>query len=281
MAGPGIRYWEFARHLAPSADVVLAIPKGPPVDGDGFRVELGSASRLSRLLQWAEVVVCQGFRLPQALFHLVGRIVVVDLYDPVPLAILELYREAIRAEGLLGQQLAAARLRSLCRLGDAFLCTGERQRDFWLGALAAAGRLNWDTSREDPRLERLLMIVPYGLPSAPPQRTGAGIRDRWPRIGTSDRVLLWGGGVWNWLDPLTVIRAMARVTATRDDIKLVFMGGRRPNAGIAPMRMLDDAMTLARSLQLYDRHVFFNPHWVPYAERAGLLLEADIGLSAH
>jgi glycosyltransferase involved in cell wall biosynthesis len=281
MAGPGIRYWEFARHLAPAAEVVLAVPPGTALDGDGFRVEPGTLPRLTRLVRWADVVVCQGFRLPQALLHLGARVVVVDLYDPVPLAVLELYRAAARAQGMLGQQVAAARLRSLCRLGDAFLCTGARQRDFWLGALAAAGRLNWDTYAGDPRLERLLMVVPFGLPAAPPARAGAGVRERWPGIAATDRVLLWGGGLWDWLDPLTVIRAMARVTATRADVKLVFMGGRHPNARVAPMRMPDTAIDLARSLGLLDRHVFFNASWVPYEERGSLLLDADIGLSAH
>jgi hypothetical protein len=152
MAGPGIRYWEFARHLAREADVVLAIPNAPSAPGDGFRVERYTSRRLWRLVRAADVVVCQGFRFPLALLQLAGKIVVVDLYDPLPLELLEYYRDASRRDAQFAQQRVALRLGRLCRLGDLFLCTSPRQRDFWLGALAVAGRLNWDTYRGDPRL---------------------------------------------------------------------------------------------------------------------------------
>lgn len=281
MAGPGIRYWELARQLARDAEVVLAVPNVPALTAPGFRIERYRPWSLQRLVRWADVVVCQGFRFPLAVLQLAGKIVVVDLYDPVPLEILEHYRDAPRRDAQLGQQLVARRLGRLCRLGDLFLCTGQRQRDFWLGALAAAGRLNWDTAGDDPLFDRLLMAVPFGLDPEPPRRTGAVFRDRWPELRESDRLLLWGGGVWNWLDPLTVIRAMGRVAAKRDDVKLVFMGMRHPNPRIGATRMAEEAVRLARSLELHQRHVFFNADWTPYEARQNALLEANIGVSAH
>ena len=36
------------------------------------------------------------------------------------------------------------------RLGDAFLCASDRQRDHWLGALAALGRVSPETLRARP-----------------------------------------------------------------------------------------------------------------------------------
>jgi glycosyltransferase involved in cell wall biosynthesis len=124
-------------------------------------------------------------------------------------------------------------------------------------------------------------VVPFGLPSTPPRRAGAAFRGRWPALRDSDRLLLWGGGVWDWLDPLTVIRAVGRIAAKRDDVKLVFMGLQHPNPRIGAMRMLEEAVSLARSLDLYERHVFFNHGWLPYDERQDALLEADVGISAH
>jgi glycosyltransferase involved in cell wall biosynthesis len=47
------------------------------------------------------------------------------------------------------------------------------------------------------------------------------------------------------------------------------------------MAMVQRAVDLADELGLRDRHVFFNFGWVPYAERQGYLLEADLGVSAH
>jgi glycosyltransferase involved in cell wall biosynthesis len=46
------------------------------------------------------------------------------------------------------------------------------------------------------------------------------------------------------------------------------------------MRMASAAQSLSAELGLTGRIVFFND-WVPYAERAGYLLDADIGLSLH
>jgi hypothetical protein len=47
------------------------------------------------------------------------------------------------------------------------------------------------------------------------------------------------------------------------------------------MEMLGRAERLSRDLGLTDRAVFFNRGWVPYRQRAGYLLEADIGASCH
>ena len=46
------------------------------------------------------------------------------------------------------------------------------------------------------------------------------------------------------------------------------------------MAAVDECRTIAASLGLLDRHVFFND-WVPYDDRAAFLLDADIGASTH
>ncbi len=281
MAGPGIRYWELARQLAGEAEVVLAVPNVPTMPATDFRVVRYRPWSLFGLVRAADVVICQGFRVPLAALQLSGRIVVIDLYDPVPLELVEHYRDATRRDAFLGQELAALRLGRLCRLADVFLVTGERQRDFWLGALAVAGRLNWDTAGADPLLRRLILEVPFGLPAEPLRGTGPSFRRRWPALRDGDRILLWGGGVWNWLDPLTVIRAVGRVAAKRDDVKLVFMGVRHPNPRIEGLRMVDEAVALAKSLELYDRHVFFHFGWTSYEARRDALVDAHVGVSAH
>ena len=47
--------------------------------------------------------------------------------------------------------------------GDAFVCAGERQRDLWLGALAAFDRIGLDAYNEDPTLRSVVEVVPFGL----------------------------------------------------------------------------------------------------------------------
>ena len=281
MAGPGIRYWELARHLGRHADVILAIPNTPVIHGDTFRIVQYEPHQLRALLGWCDVLVAQGFRLPMSALYFTRKVLVIDLYDPLPLELLEQFRGVSTHRARLTQRYVAIHLHHLLRIGDFFLCAGERQRDFWLGMLAAAGRLNRFTYADDPLFRNLLAVVPFGLPTESPCRSAPLLRGVHPGLGDADRILLWGGGVWEWLDPLTVIRSMERVSAKRNDVKLLFMGLRHPNPGVQPTRMLGQAIALARSLDLEGRSVFFNPDWVPYERRQDALLEADVGVSAH
>ena len=47
--------------------------------------------------------------------------------------------------------------------GDFFICASDKQRDFWLGQLAALGRLNPATYDEEENLDELIRVVPFGL----------------------------------------------------------------------------------------------------------------------
>ena len=164
--------------------------------------------------------------------------------------------------------------------GDAFVCASEKQRDFWLGALASARRLDRASYERDPSLRTLIDVVPFGIDSEPPE-PGPALRGVVPGIGADDKILLWPGGIWNWFDPLTVIRAVHEISRRRDDVRLYFLGVKHPNPEIPDMAMAGEAVALAEELELRDRVVFFNFGWVPYAERGRYLLEADVAVSAH
>ncbi len=171
------------------------------------------------------------------------------------------------------------------------MCASERQRDFWLGALQSAGRLNPLNYARDPTLRSLIDVVPFGLPDVAaaepglpdagrPDGTARRLKGVHPGFRATDRVLLWGGSLLDWQDPMSVIRAVAELTRERDDVKLFFMGTKHPNPQVVPMRAVEESIDLARSLGLLDTHVFFHD-WVPYDERLGYLLDADLGLSTH
>jgi glycosyltransferase involved in cell wall biosynthesis len=128
----------------------------------------------------------------------------------------------------------------------------------------------------------LLDVAPFGLQPTPPVHERNVVKGVVPGIAADDTLVLWGGGIWDWLDPLTVIRAMAIVREQRPDVKLFFLGYHHPNPTDVPvMAMYERAVALAKELDLHNRTVFFNDRWVPYAERANYLLEADLGVSAH
>jgi glycosyltransferase involved in cell wall biosynthesis len=210
-----------------------------------------------------------------------NKVIVADLYDPLHLEQLEQARDEseVRRREIVGA--ATAVLNQQLGRGDFFLCASEKQRDFWLGQMAGIGRLNPKTYDEDESLRALLAVVPFGVTDEPPHRTGPGLRGVMPGVEAGDEVILWGGGVYNWFDPITLLRAVDALRAARPAVRLVFMGMRHPNAEIARMSMEDQTRKLAAELGLVGTHVFFNEDWVPYDDRQNVLLDADVGVSTH
>ena len=104
----------------------------------------------------------------------------------------------------------------------------------------------------------------------------------WPGIGADDQVLLWGGGMWRWLDALTPIRAVERLVAEGRPVHLFFMGVKRPGPdhGDVPSAA-GHAIEYARERGLDGSCIHFNDGWIPYGERSSYLLESDLGISAH
>jgi glycosyltransferase involved in cell wall biosynthesis len=287
MAGPGIRYFNFARELAKRYDVALVVPTRPEETLGDFDVMQASDCRGHRFRALArryDVVVAQTLRAwtMRELARADVR-VIFDLYDPLLIGNLDFttgedvsarYRRvAFRAPTLL-QEIAL-----VC--GNAFVCASERQRDFWLGMLGAVGRIDPESAADDPSFRDLIDVVPFGVESTAPTPTTRVLKGVVPGIEDGDKVVLWGGGIWNWLDPITPIRAIHALARKREDVKLFFLGVRHPNPGVQQLAMTTRAVALAEELGLRDRFVFFNFGWVPYAERANYLLEADVGISSH
>ncbi len=275
MAGPGIRYLRLAQVLARTFEVLLLAPEGSTPWGDlpfqTFRS--GEDPAVREAVRCAEVALVPVPLIPHLPALMEAPIpVVVDGYDPVVAETLNLGQDV--GPMMRAQTLAALR-------GDFFLCASERQRDWWLGVLEAHGRINSYTFSEDPSLRRLIDVVPFGMPEEPPRAARPVIRGVWPGIAPEDRIVLWGGGLWPWLDPLTAIRAIARIRPSRPEVRLIFPGTRHPNPGMAGIPThVEAARRLAETLGLLDQAVFFGD-WIPYPDWPGVLLESDIALSLH
>ena len=283
MAGPGIRSWEFAKALSGDFQISLAVPNEDHPAGLGFAVySYGrDEGRLRELASAADAIVFQGFVLHRYPFLAeLGVPLIVDVYDPFVLENMQIHsRETmLERERVHGSDLAI--LNSQLWAGDFFLCASEKQRDFWLGMLLALNRVNPYTYDSDETLRTLIDVVPFGLPSSPPEHTRQVLKGAYKTISQDDKVILWGGGIWDWFDPCTLIKAMANIAAQRHDVKLFFMGIKHPNPLIPRMQATSQAIQLSQDLGLYDKCVFFN-EWVPYEERQNYLLEADVGTSLH
>jgi glycosyltransferase involved in cell wall biosynthesis len=281
-AGPAIRCLELAKVVAREHDVTIATTKPTDLQVKGIRL-LADTLRNPRALRTAareaQIVVAQGLVLVAHPFliresdHLV-----IDLYDPYLFEYLAHPHPSAPRWGYLRQWRY---LNQQLRRGDFFLCANERQRDYWLGRLCALARLTPEAYRNDVRFRALVAVVPFGLSSDPPAHTRPALKGVAPGISADDLLLIWAGGIWQWFDPLTVIRAMAAVGQRAPNVKLFFMATADPNADNRAMSILGSCRELATELGLLGRNVFFNADWVPFEERANYLLEADIGISAH
>lgn len=286
MAGPAIRALELARALTAVADVTIAAPPGSlPVDGVSMEVVAPTEHRRTLALARGHDIVVVQHAPPQLLLALAREDVriVCDLYTPILLEALEAGRErGLRARRTI-QRLATRQTVAALAVADLVLCASERQRDLWLGAMTGRELLDLRDYDADPSLRGLVAVVPFGTSDEPPRPAPSPVmKGVLPGVGPEDRVLLWGGGIWDWLDAITPMRAVERLRAERDDVHLVILGGKRPAVrDDERMQAHDEAVAFAADRGLLDRAVHVYDGWVPYDERGGWLLEADIGVTAH
>lgn len=285
MAGPAIRCFEMATVLHEAGFVVTLAAMSPPtVHSRGFRVTwTGDYGGIEGLLSDADIVVFQGF-----VMHAAPQIeefdgpVVVDLYDPFHLEGMSHRKHELAWQRFATHNSDTAVLNDQLRRGDFFVCASEKQRDLWLGQLSGLKRINPATFDADESLRSLIDVAPFGLPAeAPVKTTHRVLRGVVDGIDEDDFLLVWGGGIYNWFDPLTLISAVGEVARDRPDVKLWFMGNAHPNPDVPKMQMAASAYQLAEELGLLGTHVFFNDGWVDYTRRQDYLLEADVGVSTH
>ncbi|HEY3738152.1 MAG TPA: glycosyltransferase family 4 protein [Jatrophihabitans sp.] len=283
MAGPAIRAFQISAELSAAGhDVRLISTVECSLSDPRFDCRAATWGTLKDAVGDAEVVLLQGYvtyRAPWLLND--DRMVVVDLYDPLHLEQLEQLEDRDPLERQAMLDLTVRILNEQLLRGDFFLCASEEQRHLWLGHLGALGRLNPQTYAADPTLRSLIGICPFGLQNEPPVRTKPAIRGVVPGIGSEEKVVLWAGGVYNWFDPLTLLRAIAKLVPAHPDLRLFFLGMKHPNPEVPQMRVAWQAKQLADELGLTGSHVIFNDTWVAYDERQNYLLDADLGVSTH
>ncbi len=276
MAGPGIRVLELCRRLAATHQITIVAPGASTLSGEPFSTE--EPDGLAAALREADAFVAQGFKFPlRAAMGFRGRFVL-DLYDPVLLEQLMQFGPQPSADQRLSLGHVRARLLALLRRADHVLCASARQRAFWLGWLGAAGRLGPGALSDDPAGRRLVVVVPFGIPEQPPRPAADSVRRELGVPEGSALALFWGG-LWDWMDPALAVKAVAALRDRGRCVDLVFIAGSRPG-GVTMTLGAASARTAAAALSVEDR-VHFLDRWIPYADRGGILLEADVAVTAH
>ncbi len=287
MAGPGIRYFELAKELSKHFGITLFSPYQSDIKNDNFKIELMSTGKpglgLSAKIKNFDVVLAQN--LPPYLLskiHRYGIKYIADLYDPVLIEVLEYTKDdkpALR-QNTYDFNFYTVALQLLC--ANHLLCASQRQFDYYGGVLSGQKILGPDFYNQSVNLEKFITVAPFGLRAeAPKAFRPEEIYQKFPGIKKGDKIVYWGGGVWNWFDPITAIKAIEILAKKRNDIKLFFLGVKHPNPKVKAMSAVTKAHDYAKEKNLLDKFVFFNFDWVPYEERTNYLLESSVGISAH
>ncbi len=285
MAGQGVRFWELARALSREFSVTLAVPNETSLAGEGLDLltyPRKEATELEdRACHGADVVVTSPYLFHQ--FPWMRELpipVVADVNVPVAAESLAWHTSSPRERQHESYRYSWQVTQAVAQHADFLICPGERQRDYWLGVLAAYGRLHPDLYALDPELRTLIDTVPFGCQPTPPQGAPA-LKGVIPGIGTKDQVILWAGGIWNWFDPITLLQALPQVLARHPQARLVFLGADHPDSERIPeMEQARQARAMSREMGLEGVSIFWVP-WVAYEERGAYLLDADVGVSLH
>ncbi len=267
LSGPEIRAVRLGQALSAEHRVTLMAPNAERGVHSGLEVVPFSRLRLLREARRHDALIASTvppFAL--ALKRSLRIVAISDQYDPVELELGTLAEGARRARAT-----ARAARRLQLRSADLVLCAGDRQRQLLEAEVEALGA----------GVEPPLCNVPFGIDADPPPAAGRPLRERFPQIEPGDKVVLWWGSLWRWLDAETAIRAVASLAAARPEVKLVFTAGRPPNGDAERHSALAEARGLAEDLGILGSSVLFLDEWIPYAHRGDYLRDADIGLTLH
>ena len=210
--------------------------------------------------------------------------VVADVYDPMHLEQLE---QGHDAEGERGRfdavRNASARPQRAAGAGRLH-AVRQRQaaRPLARAAGRRSGRINPVTYDGDESLRSLLAVVPFGVGDEPPEATRPAIRGVVPGIGPDDQVILWGGGVYNWFDPLTLVRAVDRLRQRLPTVRLLFLGHAAPQPRASPRCGWPSRPSAWPTSSAWSaRTCSSTEDWVAFEDRQNFLLDADVGVSTH
>lgn len=279
MAGMGIRACEIARHLAAVGHAATLAAPGDPAEAPawlgaaGVKVERLQVDGLHTLVSRHDAAVVSG-HVSNDLFHSAPPVpTLVDLYDPF--LVENLSYASHLGPGVFRHDHSTLSLQ--LERGDRFLVSSPLQRAFFAGFLLALGRVNPAVWADDPSLERLLSVAPFGVPAEPPAPGPALLRTPATGIGSDDPVLFFGG-VYDWYDPAALLAVFGRVLERVPRCRLVFVAS--PNPGTTPQGAYAKAEETARARGWYGRQVLFVP-WFPYDARGGVYLEATAAVLTH
>lgn len=290
MAGPGMRYHQIALELSKHFDVTLATFNPAYLDGlENVPYSFTDIKTYDFQAAFDKFDVIFALWLSDEMIEYAkkkGKQLIFDLYAPVPVENLVntlFAKRKLVPEDDYNYAVSLNNYKHFFESGDYFTCSNEVQKDFWTGYAFASGAIAPSNYDNFPVYERI-GICPMGTNLDELKQAGKTdrLRERFPKIAKDDFVFVWTGGIWDWFDALTPIKAIKRLQDEGvTNVRLVFLGTRHPNTDVPEMGETEKAFDLAKKLGLKDSAVFFAEGWLPYNERLDYFMAGDAALYAH
>jgi len=171
MAGAAIRPWEFAKTLSEKHEVVLFSPGKSEAKPQNFSLLSVTDPAFKKHFQNADILLTQRLTFPLAALAIRNQLkIIIDAYVPGPLELLEHFKADVATdrEGKIFSE--TSNLILSFKLADGILCASEKQRQLWIGFLLGQKIISPAFYDQDSNLQKFLSVVPFGLPSTPPQK---------------------------------------------------------------------------------------------------------------
>ncbi len=259
IAGIATRYLQLASHLTQEWQVTL----GAPEIHRPLPEKVQSWDR--RSIRGFDVIIAPPLALLSfpALME-TSSYLIFDLSDPVIFENLHLFPgDALR----FSAYFSLYQLALWC--GDHFLVANARQRDFYMPLFLSSRRMNTQLLSSQPDVQqRLFTLLAGGTSDAP-----------FPASDEKKEYILWFGGIWEWMDPLTPLRAFLSIQE-KIPYSFVLVGSQHPSGYLPQSRIMKTLCKEAKASPLWSQRIRV-VDWVPYEQRLEFLRKAFVGISCH
>lgn len=289
MAGPGIRYHQMANILSNDFEVTLgSFHKGyiKKVEDSLYETAYIPSNGFESYFTKADIIIAMWLNEEMVRFAKEkNSLIVFDIYAPVPVEDLvqRVFAKRTGPDSDYEYSEILKNYRFFIQNGDSFLCSNDYQKDFWLG-YSFANQCALPSSYKEDRIDDRFLLSPMGINpdelSSPAYKKD--LLSKRISAKKDDFVILWTGGIWDWFDALTPIKAVKQVVNSgNSNVKLVFLGTKHPNDDVPAMEELKLAYNLSEKIGLLNKNVFFLEGWIPYGDRLSYFNRADLALYAH
>ncbi|AJF61821.1 TPA: glycosyltransferase [Candidatus Woesearchaeota archaeon] len=220
--GPSIRLWELAKALTKKGHKVTIAEKdrGKELTRENIRFISYIPAQILKGIRKYDVAFIQIWFDDHEFLSRVKIPIVVDVYAPYLLE--HIHYDYKKTQSDFWRFTDDIFLSTLIpfQYGDYFICASERQRRYYLGMLAAVGRVN-----PYNRKRNLVGIVPFGVKSGKPLGKKKILRKAIPG---DKKIILWMSTFFNWLDPMQTARIMHEISKKSDKYVLAVVGAQSP-----------------------------------------------------